>query len=160
MNWYRQAQTAYDFDRDKINGNFQYHIQMVLEGRKPAGDFDFRIDDQWNYVNYPMILDAVKTIKQSRPDLSIVHYVYNRGPGEVEGYFIGKPSSVQSIINAHQTFQKGGEDDTGHRMFGEGLGYSKEEIDKFLAIPPDPLAEEINAKADPNFKPYFRYEEA
>ena len=155
-NWYRQARTTYDFDRDKINGNFAYHIQMVLEGRKPAGDFDFKWAGEWNYVNYPMVLEAVPKIKQSRPDLSIVHYIYDSGGGEMEGYLIGKPASVQSIINGIQTLQKGEDNEAGHRMFGEGVGYDKEETDKYLAIPPDPLSEKT--ETDPNFKPYFRYE--
>jgi len=156
MNWYKQSQATYDFDRNKINSDFNYHIQAVLDGIKPAGDFDFKWQGQWNYTNYPMVLEAVPKIKRSRSDIDIVHYIYDSGQGEVEGYLIGKPGSVQSIINAHQTFQKGENNDAGHRMFGEGLGYSKEEIDKFIAIPPDPLAQEI--KTDPNFKPYFRYE--
>jgi len=62
---------------------------------------------------------------------------------------------VQSIINAIKTFQEGKDDKAGHRMFGEGVGYTKEEIDEFINTPPDPLIGEREV----DFKPYFRYEE-
>jgi len=124
MNWYRKSQTQLDWNH--INDNLDYHIQMILEGKKPAGDFSRNEygDD------YSRVLETVDYVKATRPDLRVVHYLHR--DGYIEGHIIGKPNAVQSIMDGMRRVYEGRELTKGHRMWGEGTGHSKEEIDDFM----------------------------
>ena len=61
-------------------------------------------------------------------------FTYKNGIGtKVEAYVIGKPNAVQSILDGVQDLtDQGLNSSEGHRMLGEGVGYTQPEIDEFV----------------------------
>ena len=135
MNWYRKALNTKKLDWDKIHSDFNYHTQQILSGKKPAGHFDYIINDQYNYTNYPQILDFVKLVKSTRPDLS-VYYVeqIQKDNMKVKAYVIGKdPACISIVEGIRRLTHQGFHDNKAHELFGKGVGYTPEEIKEFVA---------------------------
>ena len=131
MNWYKIAQPL---DWDTIHSNFDYHIKQILDGKKPAGHFDVQFNNEINYSNYPKVFDFIRYIKKNRPDLDVYDTeATDRDGDKVRAYVIGQPQACLNILEGIKRLKyQGREDEQAHRSFGEGVGYTKEEIDTFL----------------------------
>jgi len=168
--WYKKAQNDQKIDWEKIHGNLDHHMQEILSGKKPAGHFIV----SWNngiidYATYPKIFDYIKQIKETRPDIKILHLLtMNKDGDDTNVYIIGKPDAVQSILEGQKRLVYNGFSDLeGHRMFGKGVGYTPKEIDKFInELEPEDQqlknlgidSEEIR-KPSKTIEPYVKVEE-
>jgi len=64
VNWYKTAINTGKINWDEIHSNYDFHINEILEGRKPAGLFDIKFDNEINYYAYPKILETIKDINK------------------------------------------------------------------------------------------------
>ena len=136
MNWYKKAINTQILEWDKIHSNFDYHAKQILDGKKPAGHFDVQFDNSINYMNYPKVFDFIRYIKANRPDLNVYYtYQIQRDGTTMKAYVIGQPQACLSILEGMKkmTYQENKANiDQAHKLFGEGVGYTQEEIDEFL----------------------------